>query len=174
MAITQQELVNNVNSQLTNTVNGEIVWSQSNHPQGISTSILGSSSLPSMTTNNVTGSTGSVITGSTVINDLNNFASQFTKVRMVRYQEYTTLTDYNGNVQTTWGTDQTQVTSLSDSYRQSFYVSGANLGIVSGQTIKIPTISALLNEYHRLRNNTVSVQYCTHAQHSNHKNRGRR
>ena len=172
--VNQTDIVDTVNSQVTAVVNSEIVWHVNNKPDGLDANILGPATMTPMTTNDMTGSVGSIVTASEVISDLNAFASKFSRVRKIHYREYSTITYRNGSVSTTWGRDETQVSSMSDNYSQTFNVAGSALGIAQGSNISMPTVAGILTEYRRTRENQVEFEYCTHAQHSNHKNRGRR
>ena len=160
---TRQHVVDDFNSDVYSKVRSRYVWTSSNHPSNLTQNVWGSAPAQMSTSAISSG----VMTASTLINNVVNFARDYTRIRNVRYRQTHVL---NGVTYT--DIDQTKVGLLNTSYRQT--ISGVTLGISRGATIKQPNFTDLMNRWNSLCQNTVTFTVNTHTQYSNHSARSRR
>lgn len=159
----RQHVVDDFNSDVYSKVRSRYVWTSSNHPSNLTQNVWGSAPAQMSTSSISSG----VMTASTLINNVVNFARDYTRIRNVRYRQTHVL---NGVTYT--DIDQTQVGLLNTNYRQT--ISGVTLGISRGATIKQPNFTDLMNRWNSLCQNTVTFTVNTYTQYSNHSARSRR
>lgn len=151
------------NSDVRNVINGKYVWTRSNHPSLLTQNVWGGS-LATMSANNLAAGK---MTASTLINNVVNFARDYTRVRKVNYRQTRVV-----NGQTHVDVNQTQIGLLNTNYCQT--ISGVTLGISKGATIRQPNFSDLMRRWETLCQNTVTFTVNTYTQYINHSDRSRR
>ena len=159
----RQDVVTDFNTDVRNVINGRYVWTSSNHPSNLTQNIWGGQ-LKTMTVNDISSG---VMNANTLINNIVNFARDYTRIRRVRYIQTHV---YNNVVYT--DIDQTQVGNLNTNYCQT--ISGVTLGIARGNVIRQPNFSDLMSRWQSLSNNTVTFTVNTYTEYVQHSARSRR
>lgn len=159
----REDVATDFNSDVRNVIDGKYVWTSSNHPSRLTRDVWGGS-LATMTANSLTAGT---MTASTLINDVVNFARDYTRVRKVNYRQTRVV---NGRTYT--DVNQTEIGLLNTDYCQT--ITGVTFGISKGAIIRQPNFSDLMSRWETLCQNTVTFTVNTYSQYINHSDRSRR